>query len=200
VVCSSQTAVPCAYQDRRGTRCGTPFCSSHHLVVRSEPYCRRHAAVAAALSGHEEEWDQRPDCDNRASSLVEWIANRIDAQVREVMVEARGARTDLDMVADDLNLVVQGTPRVRAWQRGWQLVSNTGPALRLAIAVDEPKDSEVIVKVDHEVVERVVPPWIAQRLSGEVVDAKTDAERRAEFEGAVVQLLRMHAARKQPLG
>jgi hypothetical protein len=198
--CSSQTGVRCAYADRRGTRCGAAFCSNHHLLVRGEPYCRRHGAVAAALSSHPEEWEQRPDCDNRAPSLVEWVGNLIDAGARQVMLEARGARIDLELVVDDLNLVVQGTPRVRSWQRGWKLVSNTGPALRIALLVEEPNDGEVIVRVDAEVVERVIPPWIAQRRSGETVDPQTDAERRAEFERALIELLRVSAARKQPLG
>jgi hypothetical protein len=197
--CGSMTGVRCAYTDRRGTRCPTAWCPDHHRLVKSEPYCRRHFAVAEALAEQSEEWDQRPDTDNRAPSLTQWVSNLVDAEVRALLLQARAERADLDLVADPLNLVALGTPRVRSWQRRWELISNTGPALRVALLVDESNDSEVHLRVDAEIVERVVPPWIQQRMAGERVDAATDAQRRADFTRGLIERIGEEVARKLPL-
>jgi hypothetical protein len=197
--CANLTGVRCAYTDRRGTRCPTSWCPDHYHLVKDQPYCRRHLAVAAALADQPEEWDQRPDCDSRAPSLTQWVSNLIDADVRALMLAARGSRADLELVADPLTLMVQGTPRVRSWQRRWELISNTGPALKVAVLVDESNDAEVHLRIDAEIVERLVPPWIQQRMSGERVDAATDAQRRADFTRALVRRAGEEVARKLPL-
>src|ERR1035437_10802886 len=71
--CLHETAVPCAYTDRRGRACPTAWCPDHYAVVSGVPYCRRHAGVVRALAAQPDELRLWPDVSNRAASLCEWI-------------------------------------------------------------------------------------------------------------------------------
>ena len=177
--CSSMRAVPCAYTDRRGHRCGTSWCVEHQVVVDGKPYCRRHAGIVRALAQlSSESKEQGPDLDNRAPSLCEWIANDIDGEVQTMLTSARGANEDWKIAADPLTLILAGTPRRRTWERNWKLADHTGTKLKSAISVDEENDAEVQVRVDAVIVDRVVPPWIAARREGGSLAEEGETRRR----------------------
>jgi hypothetical protein len=181
--CHETTAVPCAYVDRRGRKCGTAFCSRHHANIGGKAYCRRHAGVVRALL-QSADVDQGPDVDSRAPSLAEWVANDIDGDVRRLLDAVRGSRPDLVLTADPLSVILLGTPRSRCWQRMWKLSDTTGILIKVAVFVDEMHDDEVVVRVDSEVLGRVVPPWIADRTQGRPGGAESQLDepaRRAAF-------------------
>jgi hypothetical protein len=75
----------------------------------------------------------------------------------------------------------QAPAGARLWARAWKLVGHAGWALRVGLEVDELHDTEVRVRVGHNVVARMTPPWIEARLRGERLAPEVDAEQRAEF-------------------
>src|SRR5438552_19287 len=61
---------------------------------------------------------------------------------------------------------------------------------RVCLQVEEAHDTEVTLVVDRREVVRLTPPWIAARLSGEVVSPEEDARRRAEFRDSLLEAVR----------
>ena len=177
--CPNHTGEPCGYVDRRSRACGTAWCPDHQSIVGGMVYCRRHAGVVGALSGAEQA--VMPDLENRAPSLVNWVGRDVEQVIRD-LVSGYGDRLHTDrLVADPVHLVFLGPERARVWERSWKLVDHTGWSLRVALEVDEVRDTEVAVRVGRNVVARMTPPWIEARQRGESLSPEDDAGNRAEF-------------------
>jgi len=177
--CPNQTGEACAYVDRRQRSCGTAWCPDHQSVVGGAVYCRRHAGVVRALSGQSQ--SVMPDLENRAPSLVNWVGRDVEQVIQDIVTGYRAELGTDHLVADPVHLVFLGPERARVWERSWKLVDHTGWSLRVALEVDELRDTEVAVRVGRNVVARMTPPWIDARRRGEVVAPEVDAEQRAEF-------------------
>jgi hypothetical protein len=177
--CPNQTGEPCGYVDRRSRSCGTAWCPDHQSIVAGVVYCRRHAGVVRALSGADQA--VMPDLENRAPSLVNWVGREVEQVIQEIVTGYRAKLGTDRLIADPVHLVFLGPERARVWERSWKLVDHTGWSLRVALEVDEMRDTEVAVRVGRNVVARMTPPWIEARQRGEVVAPDTDAENRAGF-------------------
>lgn len=190
--CEEQTGVQCAYIDRKNRACPTAWCPAHALVIHGQVYCRRHAGTISALGLHSVEAGVLPDLDNRAPSLVSWVAREVDADVRQILAEHAGPGYKLSV--DPVYLVFLGANRRRAWERVWKVSDHTGHSLRVALVVEEEADVEVAVKVGSLVRARIVPPWIASRLRRRPVDPYEDARRRKDFNARVLEAVRAGVA------
>jgi hypothetical protein len=177
--CPNQTAEACGYVDRRSRSCGMAWCPDHQSIVGGVVYCRRHAGVVRALQGQSQ--TVMPDIENRAPSLVNWVGRDVEQVIQEIVTGYRSELGTDTLVADPVSLVFLGPERARVWERSWKLVDHTGWNLRVALEVDEVRDTEVAVRVGRNVVARMTPPWIDARRRGEVVAPDVDAEQRAEF-------------------
>ncbi|MFN2582494.1 MAG: hypothetical protein ABR498_07120 [Candidatus Dormibacteria bacterium] len=159
--CGVHGGVRCNYIDRRSRPCTTTWCSVHWHTVAGRQYCRRHANLVEQLCGVPAAggW---PDVDNRAASLTGWIGRELDGVVSELFTEVvppGGAR----LVNEPVRLVLTPRGSSRRWQRSWKLVDHTGVLNKVAIEVDESNDSDVLARVDTELIGHGVPPWIEQR-------------------------------------
>jgi len=184
--CAATTVVACAYVDRRGRPCPTAWCRDHVEAAGDRPYCRRHAGVMRARLADPQE-SMLPDLESRAPGLIEWLARDL-AEGVEAALLATGAG---DSVASEAaHTVHQARARERTWERSWRLCRNTGFVHRVCLQVEEAHDTEVTLVVDRREVVRLTPPWIAARLSGEVVSPEEDARRRAEFRDSLLEAVR----------
>jgi hypothetical protein len=187
--CSSTEGERCGYVDRRGRSCGTAWCPDHQSIVGGVVYCRRHAGVVKALSGDARGAAALPDLENRAPSLATWVSRDVEEAVAGI-VRSHAAELGGDrLISDPVHLVFLGPERLRAWERSWRLVAHTGWTLRVALEVEESRDTEVVVRVGRNVVARLEPPWIAARRGGESPTAGDDAVRRQQFYRALVELV-----------
>jgi hypothetical protein len=131
-----------------------------------------------------------PDLDNRAPSLVGWIARDLDTPIREVL-ERMAASAGARLVADPVRLVITPGGSTRRWAKTWKVVDSTAVLSRVSIEVDEFDDCEVSARVDSELIGRGVPPWIGNRRAGTRVDAAADATQRAEFNAAMARSIEL---------
>ncbi|HXA27331.1 MAG TPA: hypothetical protein VN193_01170 [Candidatus Angelobacter sp.] len=177
--CPNQTGEPCGYVDRRSRTCGTAWCPDHQSLLGGVVYCRRHAGVVRALQGQSQA--VMPDLENRAPSLCNWVGRDVEQVIQEIVTGYRSELGTDRLIADPVSLVFLGPERARVWERSWKLVDHTGWSLRVALEVDELRDTEVAVRVGRNIVARMTPPWIDARRRGEVVAPDVDAEQRAEF-------------------
>lgn len=179
--CGQSTGVVCEYVDRRARACPTAWCPEHRLVIDDRVYCRRHAGVVSALPvGYVGHAAPMPDLETRAPSLASWVAREVDEDLRELLLrELSDGRSQL--VTDPVYLVFIGSDRRRAWERAWKLVDQLGRSLRVSLLVEECADAEVAVRVNSEIIDRLVPPWIVQRLHGAEPPPEVDAQRRKDF-------------------
>jgi hypothetical protein len=187
--CAEATAVGCGYVDRRSRRCSTAWCPRHRIVIDGRVYCRRHAGTVSALPDGAQSASPLPDLNNRAPSLVSWVAREVDADIRTMLLTHAPEDSGAQLVADPVFLIFLGPERQRAWERAWKLATHTGLSLRVALQVDEDADAEVAVKVGARVLGRFVPPWIAQRIRGEKLSEEVDAQRRAEFNKTILDTI-----------
>jgi hypothetical protein len=185
VGCSATNAVPCAYVDRRGSTCATAWCPDDQVVVGGEPYCPRHGRVVRVLQIEGLSADPLPDVDNRAASLVDFIAESMGPAVGNALHSAWPG--DLSLGGQNLSVQYAQPGRRRVWTRKWTLHSHTGTEVSVAFVVAEDRDHELIVNVDSQTVTELVPPWIANRPSAD--DATRDA-----FYAAVVEAVRAAVA------
>ncbi|MFN2582767.1 MAG: hypothetical protein ABR498_08520 [Candidatus Dormibacteria bacterium] len=185
--CTATTGVACEYVDRRARTCPTAWCPHHRVLVEDHVYCRRHAGVVSALPDADSSLVVAfPDLENRAPSLVGWMARQIDGDVWRLLLSEIDARSGGQLVSDPVMLVLAGLERERAWERAWKLVTHTGVSRRVSILVTEANDAEVIVKVAGKVVAMLTPPWITHRRQHEQVGEEEDARERAEFNQRLV--------------
>src|SRR5579864_869875 len=178
--CDQSTGLPCSYVDRRGVGCATAWCPEHRLVAGGAVYCRRHHGTVTGLTGAPDTLPM-PDHDNRAPSLVAWVSRRIEPNVEALLLDHRRPGDVARLVSVPVHLVFVGRERLRAWERTWALADHTGHRLAVTLQVEEGSDTELVVRVQRNVVARSVPPWIEARLAGEEVPPEVDSARRREF-------------------
>ena len=175
--CPSQTGLRCEYVDRRRRECATAWCPSHRLTIDGQIYCRRHAGLISALNKSSDSPVPPPDLDNRAPSLVCWVAREIDADIRNLLVKGWTSGS-AQLLTDNLTLVFVGSDRRRAWERSWKLVDHFGFAVRVALRVEEEQPNQVDAVVGAKTVAHFVPPWIIQHSEP---DNAQDKIARSEF-------------------
>ncbi|HXA41515.1 MAG TPA: hypothetical protein VNV65_01240 [Candidatus Solibacter sp.] len=195
--CPNQTGAPCEYVDRRSRPCQTAWCPEHQYLVASSVFCRRHAGVVAAVLTLPEEEREFPDLDNRAPSLLEYIARRVHPNAVELLQQEGAARPGSTINVDAMHVTMAGTPRVRGWEHRWRLLDHTGPLATVGLRVDEESDSIVQVKVDANVVYTAEPPWIAERGSG---SEEGDSARRELFDRDLVSAMAEGLQRRRQVG
>jgi hypothetical protein len=149
------------------------------VVVHEVTYCRRHAGTVQAIdtpSGHA---NDVADVDDRAPSLVNWIANDLDTDVRKLLAEA--AQPGENVLTDGFVQLIRDKVRRARWERSWRIVDHTGLVLKVVIYTDEGDDSLVHVRVGDRLVAEGVPPWIAARQDGEESTPALEISRRQHF-------------------
>jgi hypothetical protein len=177
--CVDENAQLCGYRDRHGKSCGAPRCAAHGVVVHGVTYCRRHASTVQAIdtpSGHA---NDVADVDDRAPSLVNWIANDLDQDVRKLLAEA--AQPGENVLTDGFVQLTRDKVRRARWERSWRIVDHTGLVLKVVIYTDEGDDTVVHVRVGDLLVAEGVPPWIAGRQDGEESTPTLEISRRQQF-------------------
>jgi hypothetical protein len=180
--CVDANAQPCGYRERHGKNCGAARCAAHGVVLDGVTYCRRHASTIQAIdtpSGHA---NDVADVDDRAPSLVNWIANDLDKDVRKLLAEA--AQPGEDVLTDGFVQLTRDKVRRARWERSWRIVDHTGLVLKVVIYTDEGDDSLVHVRVGDRLVAEGVPPWITGRQDGESTPA-LEISRRQQFYGSL---------------
>lgn len=177
--CGNETAITCAYRDRRGRACSMAFCPDHWSMVGGVVYCRRHAGTIIAL-GARTETAGLPELENRGPSLVSWVADEIGPEVEGLLLAA--AHDGETVKAETEVSIIFDHNRRRRWERAWKLIEPTGISIKVSLTVNEDEDDALIdVRVGSNIVARGVPPWIARRRAGLGVGGQVDAEQRELF-------------------
>jgi hypothetical protein len=192
VGCSATNAISCAYVDRRGSACDTAWCPDHQLIADGRPYCPRHARVVEVLRTEEMRGDPLPDVDNRAASLVEFVAAKVGPSMGAAL-HAAWPGDDLQLGALPLAVQYQQPGRRRVWTRRWMLHSHTGAVVTVALVIAEDRDHVVLVSVDNHEVAQVIPPWIADRQTA------ADDNVRQRFYDATLETIRSAVDRAHAL-
>jgi hypothetical protein len=173
----------CAYVDRRGRECGTAWCHEHGDSIDGVAYCRRHASTVKAVAA--DSVSGLPDIDNRAASLVSWIADEVSSHIQRMLITVAPERTKI--VADRVRLHLAPKMlerRQRRWVKAWKVSDHTGVLRAVSIEVDERHPIEVRARVDGRSVGHGVPPWIAHR-DGNGQTQSDQAQRQAYYNGLV---------------
>lgn len=187
--CDRHDGTKCGYVDKRARSCPTGWCPEHAVTVGGLAFCRRHASTLTALDGGEPVAGL-PDLENRAPSLVGWMARELDGPVRELLTSVTpGERAGV--VTEPVRLVLSPVDRARRWTKVWRTLDDTSVLTRVSVEVDEDDDCQVGARVDTELIGRGVPPWIEHRRRGEVVDAATDQAERREFLAAMTRSIEL---------
>jgi hypothetical protein len=187
--CRRLDGIQCSYVDKRSRRCATAWCPNHVAEVAGFPYCRRHASTMTAIEGGEVVAGL-PDLDNRAPSLVGWVARDLEVRIREVLTRV-APQTGASLIADPVRLVITPGGNTRRWAKTWKVVDSTAVLNRVSIEVDEVDDCHVSARVDSELIGRGLPPWIANRQAGKQVEPDVDAAERAEFAAAMARSIEL---------
>jgi hypothetical protein len=199
--CPNRNGVRCHYVDRRSRRCDTAWCPLHSASVGGIVYCRRHAGTIAAV-GYFEHPAGMPDLDNRAPSLVNWVARDLDAFVAATLVQS--AVPGETFVREPVVTAHVDRGGARRYERAWKLVDHTGVQLAVAVFVAGEDDVTVRVRVGSTVVAEGVPPWIERRARGLEVAAEVDRSQRALFYGFlqkhILEAISSYRKRDQRLG
>jgi len=177
--CGNVTAQYCAYRDRRGRSCAAAFCPAHSVNFSGIAYCRRHASTVQAIGELAKDPNGFPDLNDRAPSLVNWIARDLDEAVRKLL--GRTVHNGESVIVDESVRLAHDPARKARWERSWRIVEHTGLVLKVTVHVSEDNDSLVHVKVGTEMVADGVPPWIARRREGQEVEAAIDVSQRQLF-------------------
>lgn len=184
--CANRNAVPCHYVDRRGRRCETALCPDHRAEVGGIVYCRRHAGTLAAIGQLEP--SGMPDLDNRAPSLVNWVARDLDDFIAGTLADAAGP--DERFVREPQVSIYPDRTGARRYERAWKIVDHTGVRLVVAVFVSGEEDVMVRVRVGGTLVAEGIPPWIERRAQGIEVSAATDRTQRSLFYGFLERHIR----------
>src|ERR1035438_7348573 len=177
--CTHTDAQLCAYRDRRGRQCPAAFCPTHSVAFSGITYCRRHAGTVQAIGELSKDPNGFPDLNDRAPSLVSWIARDLDQSIRRLL--GRAARSGESVIVDESVRLAHDPARKARWERSWRIVEHTGLILKVTVHVSEDNDSLVHVRVGTEMVADGVPPWIARRREGQEVEAAIDVSQRQLF-------------------
>jgi len=177
--CENQSAEPCAYQDRRGRSCATACCSAHGVSVAGVIYCRRHAGTVQAVGTATDISGGIPGVNDRAPSLVNWIARDLDQAVRANLQQI--AHPGETVLVDEHVHLARDQVRRGRWSRSWRLIDHTGLVLKVTVYTNDDDDSTVHVLVGGVTVPCGIPPWIARRREGSDVEAAVDISQRRVF-------------------
>ncbi|GAC1344145.1 MAG: hypothetical protein NVSMB29_17500 [Candidatus Dormibacteria bacterium] len=177
VGCSETTGVACQYVDRRGRRCATAWCPAHQCTIQARPYCPRHGGVVQAVIAAGTTSTPLPDIDNRAPSLVQFVAEAVTEKIVETLHASWPG--DLETGVFPLQLTYLGPERRRFWSRRWTLHSHRGDEVTVRLGVAEDRSDLVLVRVDSDTVAELVPPWISHRSTAD------EAVRQAFFANVV---------------
>jgi hypothetical protein len=177
--CSNVNAQGCAYRDRRGRKCSAAFCPAHSVAFSGVSYCRRHAGTVQAIGELSKDPNGFPDLNDRAPSLVNWVARDLDESIRRLL--GRTARSGESVIVDESVRLAHDPARKARWERSWRIVEHTGLVLKVTVHVSEDDDALVHVRVGTEMVADGVPPWIARRREGQEVEAAIDVSQRQLF-------------------
>jgi hypothetical protein len=177
--CVDENAQLCGYRDRHGKSCGAARCAAHGVVLHGVTYCRRHGSTVQAIDTPTGHANDVADVDDRAPSLVNWIANDLDKDVRRLLAEA--AQPGENVLTDGFVQLTRDKVRRARWERSWRIVDHTGLVLKVVIYTDEGDDSLVHVRVGDLLIAEGVPPWIASRQDGEESTPTLEISRRQQF-------------------
>ncbi len=177
--CTRTDAMLCAYRDRRGRQCQAAFCPAHSVSFSGTSYCRRHAGTVQAIGELAKDPNGFPDINDRAPSLVNWIARDLDQSIRRLL--GRAVRSGESVIVDESVRLAHDPARHARWERSWRIVEHTGLILKVTVHVSEDNDALVHVRVGTEMVADGVPPWIARRREGQEVEAAIDVSQRQLF-------------------
>jgi hypothetical protein len=195
--CANLALATCAYVDRRGAECGTAWCWDHHRVLDGHAYCARHVHTLEGLEHDDLSGGPLPDVRNRAPSLVGWMAASLDSRIT-ALLETRLAPGSAEHVSGSAVRLIRSADGLRRWERSWRIADHTGVHMTVSIEIEEPRDPEVHVRVDREVVARGIPPWIARRLRGLQLAPDADAREREAFFSAVFGRIEHEVLRERP--
>jgi hypothetical protein len=187
--CDESSGVACQYVDRRNRACKSAWCPQHRIVMDGQVLCRRHAGIVSALPKDNAASAPLPDLENRAPSLVSWIARELDADIRALLLERVVSSSGAQLIADPVFLIFVGSDRVRTWERAWKLATHTGTTLRVALQVEEAVDTQIAVKIGSNVIARETPPWIVQRPQGSLLPPEQDTKLRQEFNAQLLSVI-----------
>jgi hypothetical protein len=188
--CSSTDATQCEYRDRYGARCELAGCAIHSVRRHNGRYCRRHASTLDATAAPDGYPRVAPRLHERGPSLVNWVASDLDADIRDLLT--RHSRHTESVVADGQVCLVRYHNRHERWERSWRIVDHTGLVLKVTIWVDNSGDEAVIhVRVGDLLVAETVPPWIADRRTGETTSGAIDIARRRGFYESLLAAIAM---------
>lgn len=176
--CSQHNAVMCNYIDRRRRRCTFALCPDHWGMVGGIVYCRRHAGTIAAVGKHPDPLGM-PDIDNRAPSLVNWIAGQINGPVVAELQQLRHGEQQI--VQQPGVLVAHDRNRRARYEHAWKIVETTGAIAAVTLFVHEDSPDLVQVRVGAGVVAEGIPPWIERRRLNIVVSPEVDKSQRELF-------------------
>jgi hypothetical protein len=183
--CASVDAQSCSYRDRRGRSCTLACCRSHSTEVADDFYCRRHASTVRAVTAPIGHANGVPDLEDRAPSLINWIAHDIDGPVSALLatIARRGERVIIDGYVQRTRDIIR---RAR-WERSWRLVDDTGLVLKVSIFIDEGDDALVHVRVGELIIAEGTPPWISGRQ--DAVGVSIDLAQRQRFYDALIEAI-----------
>jgi hypothetical protein len=177
--CVSLNAQVCSYRDRRGRTCSIACCNAHGIALNGARYCRRHASTVRAITAPAGHANGVAGLQDRAPSLISWIANDVDDAIRTLLATA--ARSGERVITDGYVQLTRDIVRRARWERSWRIVDNTGLVLKVSLYIDEGDGSLVHMRVGDLLVGEGVPPWIARRGQGEDVAAAIDISQRQQF-------------------
>ena len=177
--CPNVALSDCTYCDRTGNRCQTSWCASHFAKVNGQPYCERHVNLMRALASSPDA-AILPPVGNRSASLVTWVANRVDTEIRQLLAGLADPEQSEKLVVEPLTRrhhLLHGGGHY--WERSWKLISHLGVAVKVTLEVNEATDELVVIRVGGATVMRSIPPWVedhAEDIAVSAIDAKTAAD------------------------
>ena len=171
--CKHHPAYRCSYIDRDGMHCMSDWCDEHVVTVDSQPYCRRCSGIVSII-GHLPH-DQWPSLNNRAPSLVAWVAYDLDDPIQSMLEKAAFGRPNMQISQQAIG------SQASAWSFGWHLSIDGLVAHSIFLEVSEAKDSYFTVIVDGQRVVIAEPPWITRRREGKWVPEYQDQNERQAF-------------------
>jgi hypothetical protein len=155
--CSSLRGRRCAYVDRRGRRCQTAWCPADRAVVKGQVYCALHARAVEGL-----EWEfgtaSHPDLDSRTVPIIQWIASAVADEVIATLNVFCALHGEM-LVAEPVRRHFNPIERSRVWEKQWKTLSPTSVSLRVSVASDEARPTEIHIQVNGHDVNVVPPPW-----------------------------------------
>lgn len=193
--CPEAAQVACAFVDRRGRPCTTAWCRNHATALWGRPYCARHASTLVAVGQEGIQKGHLPELENRVPSLVYCVGRDLDADMMNLLGQLADRHSGESVASEPVSLVTGGgRTQERRWERNWKIFSHTGISRRVTVQVLESDPTSVMVRVDRELVDTGIPPWISLRGS-----ASTEKEERDQFYGRIRERV-AYAASQRPQG